>query len=293
MKQEHPMTPGVLVPRVPGGAHPLYERGAITNAARQAVPSDRQTLLYLMQQFSSEEWNCPQCGHSESTADMDSAIHLREHLATTPQAERKTCLVGMRGKAYDTPEIKRAYTYKEQPNNLDAHRLGEAARVAIAANAGDSIDRGLALLKALEYVGFGVFELGAEHTETERIAEHSGVTGALMIALEHLTHDPRVPNEVAQDLAPVLIQCRRFIAEAPPTPNVPGLVGDLARNLRLLNARPRPQCRDCADRDGVCDNGLDCDMTALLARADQLVATHEREASRATDKARQGKEGEE
>jgi predicted RNA-binding Zn-ribbon protein involved in translation (DUF1610 family) len=38
-------------------------------------------LRYLMGQFDSENWNCGQCGHSEPTADMDSAIWLRDWLA--------------------------------------------------------------------------------------------------------------------------------------------------------------------------------------------------------------------
>ena len=46
------------------------------------VSDDRHALLYLMQQFDSETWQCPSCGHSEDTATMDSAYYLREYLAS-------------------------------------------------------------------------------------------------------------------------------------------------------------------------------------------------------------------
>lgn len=71
--------------------------------------------------------------------------------------ERK---IGMSGAAYDGPTTARAYTYKHQPNNLAAWRIGEAASEAAKDNrAGDYIDRGLILLKHLEQAGFGVFAL--------------------------------------------------------------------------------------------------------------------------------------
>lgn len=40
MKQEHPMTPGVLVPRVPGGAHPLYPKTSVLIDADVSYSSD-------------------------------------------------------------------------------------------------------------------------------------------------------------------------------------------------------------------------------------------------------------
>jgi hypothetical protein len=43
--------------------------------------SDREVLLYLMQQFDCETWQCPQCGHAEDTATTDSALYLRDYLA--------------------------------------------------------------------------------------------------------------------------------------------------------------------------------------------------------------------
>jgi hypothetical protein len=46
--------------------------------------SDREVLLYLMQQFDAESWECRCCGHSEDCATMDSAIYLREYLASHP-----------------------------------------------------------------------------------------------------------------------------------------------------------------------------------------------------------------
>jgi hypothetical protein len=53
-------------------------------------------------------------------------------------------------------EVRFCYT-RGQPDNMNAWRLGEACRQAADASAGDHIDRGLALLKALEERGYGVF----------------------------------------------------------------------------------------------------------------------------------------
>ena len=65
--------------------------------------------------------------------------------------------LGIFGKAYDGPQEKRAYTYTDQPLNVEAWRLGRAA-VHVSAG-GDLIDRGLSLLSTLQAEGFGVFEM--------------------------------------------------------------------------------------------------------------------------------------
>ena len=42
--------------------------------------------------------------------------------------------------------------------------------------------------------------------------------------------------------------------------------------LEILNKRPRPMCRDCADHDGVCpSDGLDCNMSALFKAAREAL----------------------
>lgn len=46
--------------------------------------SDRDVLLYLMQQFDAESWECRSCGHSEDCASMDSADYLRRYLSSSP-----------------------------------------------------------------------------------------------------------------------------------------------------------------------------------------------------------------
>ena len=69
-----------------------------------------------------------------------------------------TIKLGLYGRAFDTPQTRRAYTYQHQPDNLDAYNLGRAA--ASTSPGGDNIDRGLSLLKELQAHGFGVFELG-------------------------------------------------------------------------------------------------------------------------------------
>lgn len=70
--------------------------------------------------------------------------------------------LGIYGRAYDAPGTKRAYTYRHQPDNVVAWRLGAALNLAHQQGpGGDLIDTGLNLLQALEQQGFGVFEIDA------------------------------------------------------------------------------------------------------------------------------------
>lgn len=53
--------------------------------------------------------------------------------------------------------------------------------------------------------------------------------------------------------------------------------------LEILDKRPRPMCRDCADECGVCPNGgLECDMRKLIADARAAIAPPVAAASAAT-----------
>lgn len=78
--------------------------------------------------------------------------------------------LGIYGKAYDVPGTRRAYTYKHQPDNHGAWRLGCALRAADMAGGGDYIDYGLGLLKQLELKGYGVYELEEAGAPEERQA---------------------------------------------------------------------------------------------------------------------------
>ena len=56
--------------------------------------------------------------------------------------------------------IEDVLTYKNQPDNLEAWRLGKACRKAADdPKCGDYIDRGLILLRELQAVGYGVVPL--------------------------------------------------------------------------------------------------------------------------------------
>jgi hypothetical protein len=96
--------------------------------------------------------------------------HTVRIVYTTPPAAQPApvqpvaCFIGAKGSAFDAPETKRAYTYKEQPGNAVASKLGRACEAANKQRAGDNIDRGLGLLQELQKEGFGVFALGAEYT---------------------------------------------------------------------------------------------------------------------------------
>lgn len=77
--------------------------------------------------------------------------------------------LGIRGKLYDAPGTKRAYTYTEQPDNSGAWQLGMAviAMRRDTSGEGDPIDTGLKLLKHLTDAGFGVFEYDRRVREGE------------------------------------------------------------------------------------------------------------------------------
>ena len=93
---------------------------------------------------------------------IEAAIQDRTHSAEIAGALRDAgtvIRVGNYGAAFDPPGSRRAFTYQHQPGNVDASRLGRAADEASKASAGDSIDRGLALLRALRDMGFGVYQI--------------------------------------------------------------------------------------------------------------------------------------
>lgn len=67
---------------------------------------------------------------------------------------------GSYGSYYSPPTKRRAYSYKHQPDNVGASLIGQACEDAYKLPAGDSIDRGLGLLKELQARGYGVYMLG-------------------------------------------------------------------------------------------------------------------------------------
>lgn len=69
--------------------------------------------------------------------------------------------IGSAGCVYDAPDTRRAFTYKDQPGNVGASKLGRAALSTSRSMGGDSIDAGLALLRHLQAEGYGVFQLAA------------------------------------------------------------------------------------------------------------------------------------
>lgn len=91
-----------------------------------------------------------------------------------PEITRK---LGIFGKAFDSSETKRAYTYSAyQPDNSGAWRLGIALKNVRNDHSGegDPIDAGLKLLKHLEQAGFGVFEMDTTGgSDTGKGADHA------------------------------------------------------------------------------------------------------------------------
>lgn len=93
---------------------------------------------------------------------LDLLRRVQAALAQQPESLTKWNVVqiGNRGAFYDPPNTRRAFTYAKQPGNVDASWLGRAA--AMARPGGDSIDHGLSLLKELQAMGFGVFQIDKE-----------------------------------------------------------------------------------------------------------------------------------
>jgi hypothetical protein len=88
--------------------------------------------------------------------------------------------IGSYGAAYDGPDVCRAYTYKHQPGNPVAYRLGAVTVGCRTVAGGDHIDYGLSLLKLLEDAGFGVFDLRAELSRASATAQEPADTKAVM-----------------------------------------------------------------------------------------------------------------
>lgn len=98
------------------------------------------------------------CAANQAIAAAEKEMHAEQApQATVPVP---TIKLGIYGKAFDSTQTCRAYTYREQPDNMGAGKIGRAA--ASTSLGGDNIDRGLSLLQQLQAQGFGVFELGEQ-----------------------------------------------------------------------------------------------------------------------------------
>lgn len=100
--------------------------------------------------------------YQPGVVSMQTKVVNLDALIASLKKEPAVLTLGIRGRAYDTPEMRRAYTYEHQPMNVEATLLGEACNSAAKLTAGDNIDRGLGLLKELQVRGFGVFEIGGQ-----------------------------------------------------------------------------------------------------------------------------------
>lgn len=76
------------------------------------------------------------------------------------------------------------------------------------------------------------------------------------------------PDQVALYLAPSTPDATQVMVPRE-------LLGRLVVNVEILDKRPRSICRDCADYNGVCPSGLDCDISALTKELRALLAQSE------------------
>lgn len=127
---------------------------------------------------------CPVCRLAAPAASAPPSAAITLILART---------LGLHGAAFDPPGRHRAYTYQHQPGNGAAYRLGIACDKAAAGRAGDLIDRGLGLLKELQEVGYGVFDVA------DSAGPVSGMEDDDLIDLGGTA--PRVPAWLVKDAA--------------------------------------------------------------------------------------------
>lgn len=127
---------------------------------------------------------CPVCRLAAPAASAPTSAAIILILART---------LGQHGAAFDPPGRHRAYTYQHQPGNGAAYRLGKACDKAAAGRAGDFIDRGLGLLKELQEVGYGVFDVA------DSAGPVSGMEDDDLIDLGGTA--PRVPAWLVKDAA--------------------------------------------------------------------------------------------
>jgi hypothetical protein len=143
-------------------------RAPIGSRLYAAPPSQPKCLEDLMTKIQAFGLACYQHESGAEQIAMQDEIRIDLAALTASQvvdsgcdikisAPAKTIKLGSYGQAFDLPGDRRAYTYKHQPGNQAAWRIGDASSRVEAG--GDLIDRGLSLLKVLEAGGFGVFEL--------------------------------------------------------------------------------------------------------------------------------------
>lgn len=103
----------------------------------------------------------PRGAFGPDLAEADRLLNLIDSRAVgDPVLTWSVLQIGNEGSFYDPNGTRRAFTYEKQPGNDLAAKLGYATNEAYRASAGDSIDRGLSLLKSLQDHGFGVFQTG-------------------------------------------------------------------------------------------------------------------------------------
>lgn len=175
-------------------------------------------------------------------ADLYAEIAAMLAAPSPPAGEGKAWSVlqiGNRGAGYDSPGAKRAFTYDEQPGNIDASKLGGALSIAASTRAGDSIDKGLNLLHALQACGYGVFQIGeaapqlaaaaprepASYHWQQRLADIEGRIEPSERELEGL-HDDR-------DLAPAM-KGWRPIEDAPKDNKRPLYIAEFSSDGELI-----------------------------------------------------------
>lgn len=155
-----------------------YERGLRDGSANLA-PDEllefwKTQVTNLQRALAGVLNNCPSSGWADPQVPDRASAVLAEVVDAKPPAQPGTARIPRdvleslreRNTAATLPSRapmsvphRRIFTYKDQPQNVDAWRIGEACSNAAKESAGDFIDRGLGLLKFLQAKGMGVVEV--------------------------------------------------------------------------------------------------------------------------------------
>ena len=74
--------------QIPEG-HPPCDPWELARELERQLAEAQAELLYIMELYDSEVWNCERCGHAEETKTMNGAYDLREWLTSRGLYEAK------------------------------------------------------------------------------------------------------------------------------------------------------------------------------------------------------------
>lgn len=175
-------------------------RAIVAALRQQPAPVDLKQFRLPVQEWK-DKVLLPRWYHDDQRHDeADRLLSIIDNAGKVECAEPaawRVLKIGAGGSAFDSQDIRRAYTYEHQPGNEGAWKLGRATSVAATDSAGDYIDRGLSLLKRLQEEGFGVFHIGPIEPMTHQpapVVDDAMVDAAIAAQDAHWANDANYPT---------------------------------------------------------------------------------------------------